>query len=297
MKARMQSLTKETYEATVMTTRSTVAVVEYMLNDLGFKYVLTRGLNSDPVESVFSCFRQFNGGNDRVDARAAVFTAEKLLKVGILQAASTGNAPSSSECKTALKGWNHDGDREDPAIPEAALAVLWKLQHVMKHDEVPPHLEFAPLTYMAGYLAFVCEQKVACRECKVRLKGSASRAGAYHFTFSLDQGGLSYPRPEVVWLCKLLCTFVELALQSAEVYRCGKLCQLLSCAVLPHLMVCPLMWCAKCTDQYHCRELCEIFLKKFLRPLLANWAGDLTSSLDSVLRLSRKPLSRKVLRL
>ncbi|XP_075540089.1 uncharacterized protein LOC142574997 [Dermacentor variabilis] len=155
----MQSLTKETYEATVMTTRSTVAVVEYMLTDLGFKYVLTRGLNSDPVESVFSCFRQFNGGNDRVDARAAVFTAEKLLKVGILQAASTGNAPSSSECKTAVKGWNHDGDREDPTIPEAALAVLWKLQHVMKHDEVSPHLEFAPLTYMAGYLAFVCEQK------------------------------------------------------------------------------------------------------------------------------------------
>lgn len=46
-----------------------------------FRYVLTRGLNSDPVESLFSCLRQFNGGNDRVDARTAVFTAEKLLKV------------------------------------------------------------------------------------------------------------------------------------------------------------------------------------------------------------------------
>lgn len=46
-----------------------------------FRYVLTRALNSDPVESLFSCFRQFNGGNDRVDARTAVFTAEKLLKV------------------------------------------------------------------------------------------------------------------------------------------------------------------------------------------------------------------------
>lgn len=139
--------------------------------------------------------------------------------------------------------------------------------------------------------------QVACCECKVRLKGNASRVGAYQFTFSLDQGRLSYPRPEVVWLCKLLCIFVELALQSAEVYRCGKLCQLLSCAVLPHLTACPLMWRAKSTDHYHCRELCETFLKKFLRPLLANWAGDLTSSLDSVLRLSRKPLSHKVLRL
>ncbi|KAH6939130.1 hypothetical protein HPB50_016096 [Hyalomma asiaticum] len=129
--------------------------------------------------------------------------------------------------KDSTERSNHDDDREDPAILDAALALLWKLQHVMKHDEVPPHLEFAPLTYIARYLAFVCEQTVACRECKVRLKGSASRDGAYQFTFSLDQGGLSYPRPEVVWLCKLLCTFVESPRQSAKVYRCGKLCQLL----------------------------------------------------------------------
>ncbi|KAG0436971.1 hypothetical protein HPB47_017675 [Ixodes persulcatus] len=80
-KSWVKSLTKETYEATIMTIRSTVAVIEYLLTDLKFKYVLTRPLNSDPVESLFSCFRQFNAGNDRVDARTAVFTAEKLLKV------------------------------------------------------------------------------------------------------------------------------------------------------------------------------------------------------------------------
>ncbi|KAL3185551.1 hypothetical protein MRX96_028953 [Rhipicephalus microplus] len=49
--------------------------------DNNFRYVLTRALNSGPVESLFSCFRPFNGGNDRVDARTAVLTAEKLLKV------------------------------------------------------------------------------------------------------------------------------------------------------------------------------------------------------------------------
>ncbi|KAH6925115.1 hypothetical protein HPB50_001027 [Hyalomma asiaticum] len=84
--------------------------------------------------------------------------------------------PSSSECKTVLKGRNHDGDREDPAIPDAALAVLWKLQHVMKHDEVPTHLEFAPLTYMAGYLAFVCDRtyrKCAAGGSEVSLKMAA----------------------------------------------------------------------------------------------------------------------------
>lgn len=69
------------------------------------------------MESLFSCFRQFIGGNDKVDARAAVFSAERLLKVpflrkrylyihnelirsfflkvGILQAAKMGNVPTS----------------------------------------------------------------------------------------------------------------------------------------------------------------------------------------------------------
>lgn len=43
-----------------------------------FRYVSTCGLNSDPVESLFRSFRQFNGGNDKVDARAAVFTAGRM---------------------------------------------------------------------------------------------------------------------------------------------------------------------------------------------------------------------------
>ncbi|XP_077542300.1 THAP domain-containing protein 11-like isoform X1 [Haemaphysalis longicornis] len=49
-------------------------------------------LNSGPVESRFSCLRQFNGGNNRVDTRTSVFTAEKLLKVGTLGAARSTNA-------------------------------------------------------------------------------------------------------------------------------------------------------------------------------------------------------------
>lgn len=56
-----------------------------------FRYVLTRALNSDPVESVFSCFRQFSGGNDRMDARSSVFTAEKLLKVSWFFSAILGS--------------------------------------------------------------------------------------------------------------------------------------------------------------------------------------------------------------
>ncbi|KAH7955369.1 hypothetical protein HPB52_000791 [Rhipicephalus sanguineus] len=154
------NLEKMVCRATLIFSSAVVAILEYIKEKPRLKYVLTRGLNSDPVESVFSCFRQFNGGNDRVDARAAVFTAEMLFNVGILQAARNGNAPSSSECKTPLKGGNHTSAPARLAMPDTALAVLWKLQHVMKHDVVPPTIEFTPLACMAGYLAFICEKKV-----------------------------------------------------------------------------------------------------------------------------------------
>ncbi|KAH7963757.1 hypothetical protein HPB52_022721 [Rhipicephalus sanguineus] len=197
--------------ATLIFSSAVVAILE-------FKYVLTRGLNSDPVESVFSCFRQFNGGNDRCHHKQLHFGAQ----VGILQAASNGNAPSSSECKTPLKGWNLATAPASPAIPDTALAVLWKLQHVMKHDVVPPTIEFAPLAYLAGYLAFICEKKVACPECKLRLKGTASRDGAYQFMSSLDEGGLAYPRPQAVWLCKLLLKDVRLDEWHVPGFECAE---------------------------------------------------------------------------
>lgn len=73
-----------------------------------FRYVLTRRLNSDPVESLFSSLRQFNGGNDRVDARAAVFTVEKILKVLF---SKQNNAKCINSCKIFL-GWNPAGCRE-----------------------------------------------------------------------------------------------------------------------------------------------------------------------------------------
>ncbi|KAH7953771.1 hypothetical protein HPB49_011985 [Dermacentor silvarum] len=127
-----QKITKETYEATLLTTRSTVAVIEYLLDHVKFRYVLTWGFNSDPVESFFSCLRQFNGGNDRVDARAAVFSVEKLLKVGILHAAKTGNAPSSSESNAvvSLPSQHNDVPSCPVEIKRAARELSGELQCV-----------------------------------------------------------------------------------------------------------------------------------------------------------------------
>ncbi len=54
--------TKETYQALLLTSRSTVTCVCYLLNDAGFHFVLTRRFSSDKIESHFGAVRQLLGG-------------------------------------------------------------------------------------------------------------------------------------------------------------------------------------------------------------------------------------------
>ncbi|KAH7957691.1 hypothetical protein HPB52_021901 [Rhipicephalus sanguineus] len=199
-----KKMTKETCEATLITT--------------SFRYVLTRALNSDPVESLFSCFRQFNGGNDKVDARTAVFTAEKLLKVGILQAAKSGNAPHSSETNAPLKPKARDGDTT--AMPLAVVLGAKRLSHELEFLNVsfatPDDIELAPLAYLAGYLARACEEKLTCEACKVLLQEPKPCGGMYDFIKKIENGQLRYPKMEIVQICKLACGFVSEVMKDIE---------------------------------------------------------------------------------
>lgn len=166
------------------------------------------------MESLFSCFRQFNGGNDKVDARTAVFTAEKLLKVcnyaaaggpcnlplffyqvGILQAAKSGNAPHSSETNAPLKPKARDGDTT--AMPLAVVLGAKRLSHELEFLHVsfatPDDIELAPLAYLAGYLARACEEKVRTNTFCTILLSSFERCASASFTPRLSQTFTAIP--------------------------------------------------------------------------------------------------------
>ena len=86
-----QFLTKETYQAVVLTTKCTIAIVKYLLNVKKFFFVLTRPFQSDPVESFFSNLRQLNGCLYHVEARGALLAIEKMLRTGLARASINGN--------------------------------------------------------------------------------------------------------------------------------------------------------------------------------------------------------------
>ena len=56
-----QFLSRETYEAIVLTIKCTIAITKYLLDVKKFDFVLTRPFQSDKVESFFSSMRQLNG--------------------------------------------------------------------------------------------------------------------------------------------------------------------------------------------------------------------------------------------
>jgi len=78
-KANKECFTKETHEAIVFPTHSTVSSTKYLLDEAKFDYVLTERLNSDPIEGLFGNVRLFRGCNDMVDARAGTFALQKIL--------------------------------------------------------------------------------------------------------------------------------------------------------------------------------------------------------------------------
>jgi hypothetical protein len=71
----------------------------------GFNFVLTRRLNSDPLELLFSSIRQSTGSCDATTATGAMYSLEKSLKLGLV----TPSSHSSVACgKTVSEIFSND---------------------------------------------------------------------------------------------------------------------------------------------------------------------------------------------
>ncbi|KAH7957081.1 hypothetical protein HPB52_015086 [Rhipicephalus sanguineus] len=73
--------TNDTYEALLLTTMSTVETTEFLLEQ-GVSNVLTKKLNSDPIEAIFGRVRSMCGGNDMLDARAITTALDHINSTG-----------------------------------------------------------------------------------------------------------------------------------------------------------------------------------------------------------------------
>lgn len=141
------------------------------------------------------------------------------------------------------------------------------------------------LILLLGYRTYAGFQ-VSCEFCKALLQEPKPTEAIYGLIENLDNGGLRYPRMEILVLCKLTCNFVSSFVKSHEVRRTNRVCNLLLSALLPHFTQCPDLICEK-HDSEHTEELCNVLLSKLL------WVGSINSTIERFVQLAHKPLSPK----
>ncbi|XP_064482764.1 uncharacterized protein LOC135395552 [Ornithodoros turicata] len=277
-----QFLSQETYEGLVFTTLSNVNCV---------KFVLTRKMSSDPIESFFGWLRKSSGGNDQTDARTVVSGIEKALVTGIISVSANSNV------------LHDDSTISDVTLPHGALeeivssrfpqqacqALVRSLSNPQRRLATP---DDAALSMVGGYLARCVKEKLDCDLCFAMLVRPQSCAPADRLIHHQDRGGLLYPSYSLMHVLFGLKDFIETFLSC----RGRKLKSPLQQAVNNAVDVLTGRDELKCPASEHHRRLLTMLCTKFFRQVLTNYAMTVTDKCDLAKIFFAKPISRKALK-
>lgn len=186
---------------------SVLSLLDYLSQQLEYKFIMTSRLSQDPLENFFGIARQASGCNTHPTPQQFLITVSCLSFYSLAKSVTNGNAEPGM--LTALLGADAaDGDEQnkqflldqliangDLCSAELAVNKLEKSapDHVAcisaKSDE---RLTF----YVAGYVARKFLAKTSCDACKKVLladKKELQNLRAAEFTQLKDNGGLLYP--------------------------------------------------------------------------------------------------------
>ncbi|KAH7964960.1 hypothetical protein HPB49_002705 [Dermacentor silvarum] len=150
--------------------------------------------------------------------------------VGILQAARDENAPPSSEMEAPVRLSVSDANTctLPDAVERATTELSSELAYLTLRSQAEADFELAPVAFLAGYVVRACEQKVPWESCIALLQTPEATGPLHGLIKKMDNGGLTYPRMEVVGLCELTFTFVQRVMKADDVRKSSKLRHLLT---------------------------------------------------------------------
>ena len=351
--------TKETYEALILTTKSTVECISHLLTTCKFGFVLSRKFSSDPVEALFGSLRQASGCHYQQDAASVSAALKKILVTGIVSSTTDGNVVESSQsfsnvvayCKpanttstsaivqnvvastsnavahnvlpltstvavvqnvvpststaaivqnvvpstsTAAIAQNFIPSKSLDMFPSSAIAVLNVLFHTQKNHVIPTTMLNISLALIAGYIVRVVDEKVNCKFCLELIETPRKCTPLLKLIFYQDRVGLRYPAHSLVSILCTLQRFAELSLP--ELKSSKNVLENMTKTVLPYLLKCPALHCCNPNkEELHLEKLCTLIINKFLKPILSNYANNVTDHQQKTKKLKKKPLSRKIL--
>ncbi|KAH9360312.1 hypothetical protein HPB48_000875 [Haemaphysalis longicornis] len=251
---------------------------------------------SDPIESMFGFLRRSSGCNDALDVKSAICGLEKMLKTGIVAASIDSNVQSttsftSSQLLAVQQRRPASTDVTDKFLDTAAQGLK---EHCLSERPLVSNPDVASLAMIGGFIVRAPSEHIHCADCIAVLQGARSSTPHLGLINHQDCGGLFYPTQELVKPLIGLRRFVDYVLSHRRsISKPLEVCVQRSVRVLESL---PVLSCGN-QDPAHCRNLLELVARKFIKPLLTNYAQGATDQSTSFKLLQRKPLSRKVLKL
>lgn len=179
-----------------------------LLNNLGFKYILTYKFSQDHLELLFSCIRSRGGHNNNPNVKQFQLALRKLMFRNSVQSSEKGNC------------WNFDSNVQNCVLSFAAAEA----SVTMNDDEDVDNVDLDSLSiydvvdnssnsyyknnilyYICGYVVRKIVTKLKCEECIEMLSDSGAMLTPYtHFTDFVSRGKLVRSSSDVMTVVKTL---------------------------------------------------------------------------------------------
>ena len=212
-----KSLTVETFQSVIQTTKALKAVSQYLIESEGFEFVLLGKFQTDDLEKRFGWYRQLVGANYYVSSRQIV-EGEKSIRLRSLVKFCDFKLPQIKEIFETPK---EEQKREIEANARSVAALLEAGSSVSAEVE-----DRNAMFYIAGCLGRSIAKKTDCEDCKKKLlskellpdvEEDIPSSDVAEFLQQVTRGGLVAPSENFYNLCMQTWSFFSILMQEESI--------------------------------------------------------------------------------
>lgn len=181
-------LSKDTFEALVLTTKSILNIVKFSLTELQLDYFLVGKLQTDDLESRFRLYRSMAGCNYKV-SYTEVIESEKKIRIHNV-------FTHNKKDYTKLIQNSNDNSLHDDSYEIADFDTILNSNFYLENAKA----EDSSYLYVNGYASNKALQDISCESCRnliLKEKGMSTKYTYFNF---LQKGGLSVASDEVGYI-------------------------------------------------------------------------------------------------
>ena len=178
-------LTKQTFEAMIVSTRALIEVCHYLIGQ-GYYGILSGVFQSDPIEKRFGLYRSLNGGNFHIGDKAAKLSEKKIRISSLLDMSC-----NLSELKNAISLLKkpdiiETGVSNVTISRYSSIFLPWEASQVTTTDQ-------GVLYYIVGFCVRKALSKIQCPSCREVFKQDTIHAGFSSLIKLFENEHLTYP--------------------------------------------------------------------------------------------------------